>query len=245
MSKAIERLLVWAVAIAAMAVGIVLLLGSGTAFADVAQAGSASTFAGDASSFTMSSHTVPTGSNRMLVVIVQCASGTKFASGVTWNTSENLTEFFDENHVGQGKLRNQGFRLLAPTETTADVVVSMDLANSDKCAGSAVNFTGVDQTTPIDLPIVRAEGSTGNPSVSVATESGEMVMDSVVDRLGTLSVGSGQTQRHNLELGGGGTSDNFGASSTEASATPVTMDWTPSDGDFFVIVGFNINRVPE
>ena len=164
MSKANERLLVWAVAIAAMAVGIALPLGSGTAFADVLQAGSVSTFAADSDSFTMSSHTVPTGSDRMLVVTVQCADGTKFASGVTWNTSENLTEFFDETNVGQGKLRNQGFRLLAPTETTADVVVTMD--SGDKCAGSAVNFTGVNQGTPIDLPVIKAEGSSGNPSVA-------------------------------------------------------------------------------
>ena len=243
MPKATKRPLVWALAIAAMAVGIPLLLWSGTAFADVAQVGSISTFADDAATFTMSSHTVPTGSDRMLVVLVQCGDGAKFASGVTWNTSENLTEFFDETNVTEGVLRNQGFRLLAPTETTANVVVTMDNSDTDKCAGLAVNFTGVNQTTPIDLPIVKAEGSTGNPSVSVATGSGEMVMDSAIESSGTLTLGSGQTQRHNLELGGGGSSNKYGASSTEASGTPVTMDWT-AGGDFFVTVGFNINRAP-
>ena len=68
MSKANERLLVWAVAIAAMAVGIALPLRSGTAFADVLQAGSVSTFAEDSDSFTMSSVagcvSVPTSSHR-------------------------------------------------------------------------------------------------------------------------------------------------------------------------------------
>ena len=43
---------------------------------------------------------------------------------------------------------------------------------------------------------------TQNPSVSVATESGEMVMDSVVVSIQSApTVGTGQTQRHNLELG--------------------------------------------
>ena len=136
MPKAAKRLLVWALAIVAMAAGIAWALWSGTAAADVAQASSISTFAADANSFTMSSHTVPTGSDRMLVVLVQCADGAKFASGVTWNPSENLTQFFGETAAGN-KLRNQGFRLLAPKETTADVVVTIDSGNADKCAVTA------------------------------------------------------------------------------------------------------------
>ena len=141
----------------------------------------------------------------MLLVTVQCMAGDKSASGVTWNGSENLTQFFTETNTSENTYRLQGFRLLNPTETTANVVVTMD--SGDKCSGSAINFTGVNLSAPIDLPIVKGQGGSGSPTLSVSTITNqEMVVDLLVVPDSAPSVGSGQTQRYNLEVGGGGAS---------------------------------------
>ena len=94
------------------------------ASAAVATAGTVSTMGDDSSSFSLS-HTVPSGSDRLLVVTIGCGDGAKFAASATWNGTDMGSTFFDET-AGSNKTRNLGFRLVAPAETTANVVVTMD-----------------------------------------------------------------------------------------------------------------------
>jgi len=122
-----------------------------------------------------------------------------------------------------------------PVVQTANVVIVTDVADDDLIAGVIV-YNGVDQTTPLDTA-VGTIGTTANPTINVTSEVDDLVFDSVSGAL-ALTVGAGQTQRHNID-GGGGRTD--GASSDEPGAATVTMSWTMAAANW-AIVAVNINQ---
>lgn len=63
----------------------------------------------------------------------------------------------------------QVFRLLAPPEGTADVVVDNEGSQDNKAAIGVLSFFGVDQTSPTGS-VVSATGQSDSSSVSVSSE---------------------------------------------------------------------------
>ncbi|MFN2374958.1 MAG: hypothetical protein ABR538_00350, partial [Candidatus Binatia bacterium] len=181
------------------------------------------------------SHTTA-GVDRLLTVCVAVENNVA-VSGITFN-GVALTQFFSLNSGGD--LRVELWRLVNPPVATANVVVNM--AEGKKVVAGALSFTGVDQTTPIDIPAVSASNSATGPNVSVASA----VDDMVADCLGTKknpttapTVGALQTSRWNREQGG----SIRGTGSTEPGAAGnVTMSWTvPTGGNPSILAGYNIN----
>ncbi len=180
------------------------------------------------------SHTVNAGSNRLLLVGVHTRNGSATVSSVTWGTGSACTSTCTPNScrcaltqvasepAGTANL-TQIWRLVNPPAATANVNITVNI--STRLVGGAVSFFGVDQTTPLGTPAV-ATGTNGTPSVTVASNTGQLVVDAVTANGNTtLTVGSGQTQQYNT--GTGTSSSNvLGAGSTEPGASSTTMSWT-------------------
>jgi hypothetical protein len=198
------------------------LAGGGTGIAFGAASGP---FTANSSSLTWS-HAVA-GTNRILVVGVSIrnnAGQVVNANGVTY-AGTPLT-LVDSQNNGTS-VRVELWQGVAPAVGTANIVVT--LSASARFVGGAVSFTGVDQTTPVDVSSF-ASGSSTAPSVSVTTVSNNAwVVDVLATRLNpTALVGAGQTSRWNASTGGG-PNGVLGAGSTEGPKTPaggVTMSWS-------------------
>ncbi len=193
------------------------------------------TFADDAQSFSFS-HT-STGSNRLLVVSVYCDNGDRDVTNVSYGGT-NLDHLTTIIHSG-GKPRIEVWYLTAPETGSNTILVSL-AEGADKCAIGAISYTGVNQTNPIQ-GTTTTQGYSTSPSVTISTETGDLVQDAMASISdGSPSVGLGQTQRYNMEMGGPGVSSHYGTASTKEWATSVTMNWSLTESKEWVIVGFSI-----
>lgn len=116
--------------------------------------------------------------------------------------------------------RSSIFGLLAPASGAKTVAITMAAA----CYGAAgaITVTGGDTTTLFSN--TASANGTGTPAtVDCTSAADELVMDNLLSGVETsVTVGSGQTERWNRTYTPGGA---FGAGSTEAGATTVTMSW--------------------
>ena len=199
---------------------------------------SVTTYAADSSSFSFS-HSC-SGSDLLLIVSVHCDNGID-VSAVTY-AGQSLTLVSQLVH-SNGKPKVEVWRLISPPVGSNTVAVTLSGGNSDKVTIGAISYNGVNQTTPID-GVTSAQGYSTSASVTVTSETGDLVQDTMAaTSAGASSVGSGQTQRYNREMGGSGVSNHFGAASTEAGASSVTMSWSLTESKEWVIIGFNINPI--
>lgn len=184
--------------------------------------GTSSTSGTNVSSLT-GSHTVPSGTNRLLIVPVSARNGSDVVTSVTFDgtalTRLDIGDFF----IGVSAYL---YYLIAPAETTADIVVTFSGSQGQAEAG-AINITGAHQTTPFGTPVNNGAAAASSASQSVSSVSTELVIDVVsVFRASavTLVVGAGQTERRNIlvdSLHGLGVS-------TEPGVASNTMSWTLS-----------------
>ena len=168
------------------------------------------------------SHTVNPGSYGILIVSVAMHddTNTNNVSSVTYGGTPLTLVDADAS----SKTRAEMWYLLAPTTGTADIVVT--LSGATNFTAGATNFYGVDQSTPFG-PVTTGNGS-GDPSVAVASATGELVVDVIADRdidPGGVTVGADQTTLW-VHENGTDSKDATGASSYESGAASVTMDWT-------------------
>lgn len=174
------------------------------------------------------SHTVGVGSNRILIVGVSIMnSATQTVTGVTYAGTALTPVGFQNNGTN---CRVEIWRLVAPATGPNNIVVT--LSASARFVAGAVSFSNVDQTNPIDAATFAPPGNSNAPSVIVTT-----VTDNswVIDTLAaiqniTVTVGAGQSEHWNINIGGGPNRIN-GAGSTEGPKTPagaVTMSWSLS-----------------
>ena len=168
------------------------------------------------------SHTVSaSGSDAFLLVSVGTVEGATSVASVTYGGTA-LTRIGDITDA-TGKVSVELWGLKAPAAGTADVVVN--LAGAAAMSAGATTFFGVDQTTPYSTTAF-AQGGGGAASVTLASAPGELVVDSVVSHaISTFSTGANQTPLWS-ELTGNTPKDPWQASSSEAGAASVTMDWT-------------------
>ena len=172
------------------------------------------------------SHTIGSGSNRILIVGISTGHDTSVSSvtydGLALQLIGSQGNPGNHTHV-------EMWDLVAPPVGTASIVVT--LGSSQTISAGAVDFFGVDQSTPLGT-FVSADATTATPSITVSSAPGNVVINTVaVQPYQTLTApGSGQTQLWNYSTG---TSSNncVGGGSTAPGAASVTMSWTASGSD--------------
>ena len=177
------------------------------------------------------SHTVGSGSNRLLIVSVSIRADEPVTSVSyggnpmsAWTQVAGLTETAN-------KVRGEVWYMKAPPVGTANVVVTLG-SNKTFVAG-ATSFFNVDQTTPLGAAVSN-QGSGGgpnntSPSLPISSTVGELAFDFVAVSRGTSSptpptTGSGQSILWS-DYNGILSSDGFGASSTKPGSPSVSMTW--------------------
>jgi hypothetical protein len=131
----------------------------------------------------------------------------------------------------------QLFYIVAPATGTNTVQVALAGGTADLVGGS-VSFKNVYQTTPV-RNIGTAQNTVGAPSISVASATGNMVVD--VASNGSPITASTQLQRWLKNLAS--SEQGNAASSTAAGAPSVTMAYTTSN-DWWGQVAMDIQRMP-
>lgn len=175
------------------------------------------------------SHTVPTGSTRLLLVTIGIWDplGETSVSSVTYGGAAlaRVTGLTPPDSADAG-LVDMWYRL-APAEGTANIVVTLADVHAILLTG-AVDFTGVDQTTPFGTPAT-ATGTAATITVNISSATGELVVDAVKSfRTGNTALSPGANQTEHVDINSGATDSH--AVSTEAGAATVTMSWTYTDG---------------
>ncbi len=187
---------------------------------------------------TLTGVTIPSGSNRLLVVAASDPQTNNVSSvtfaGAPLTRATQVTDGSSVSSIWYLALGTGG------SSTTGSVVMS-SLGTERRFLAAAV-YSGVNQTTPVAAgPSGQGAGSS---SLSVSSEGGDLVFD-LFDALRTntapaISIGSGQT----LVSQGSGSilSDFLGyRTSTELGATSTTMSWT-STNSRYLHATININQ---
>ncbi|WP_040549672.1 carboxypeptidase regulatory-like domain-containing protein [Pedosphaera parvula] len=192
------------------------LVGASSSFATITLNASSSTN-GNGSSLTFA-HTTGAGTNGLLLVGVSTDNSTTVSS-VTYG-GINLTNVGGATAPGNPKPRAEIWSLPNPPVGSNNVVVT--LSGSANIVAGAATFTGVSQTAPLGN-FTGTSSSSGSPSVSVSSASGELVFDTV-SAGASVTPGAGQTQRWNQTQAA-----ISGGSSTQPGAASTTMAWTVND----------------
>lgn len=142
-----------------------------------------------------------------------------------------------------GKTGVEVFRIVNPAVLNGDIEVTVP-AIADYVVVGALSMTGVDQTNPNGT----LAGNTGNstaPSVSVATNSGDLVLDTLAADFsaGFFTVGMSQTIQYRGNPFFGFLND-LGAGSTKtATGTSTQMNWTLENTSSWALGGLEINAL--
>jgi hypothetical protein len=180
------------------------------------------------------SHTVGTGSDRLLVVGVSVENG-KAVSAVSYGGAA-LTFL--------GARSNSGFRaelwyLKAPASGTGTVAVS--LSGSANMVGGAVSFFGADQFTPFGS-FVSASATGTTATVSTTSSSTDLVISALAidGNASSRTPAAGQTPRWNLVSS---STDVAGGFSTAAGGV-TSMSWTASSAQPWALTAAVLKPAP-
>lgn len=168
------------------------------------------------------SHTVPAGSNLVLVVGV-CLDDNTSGDTVVFNTSESLTLLRRDVNAGAGT--TEIWFLVNPTVTTANISVEL-IGPKAQQIGGAVDFAGAD--TPDNETGSVPDGVTSVSDTVSGSDADNFIFDCIREPGGAPTAGADQTADWNVaaggERGGGSTQDgvNGGVMSWSAGAS---TDW--------------------
>ena len=186
------------------------------------------------SSITLSSVVIAANSDRLLLALSMSSNNPTVAvSTFKWNTSEDLTEVWAVSQDFSGfVVWNRCHRLIAPTATTANLVLTM-AASVSRLALACGSFYNVDQTTPLGTPATNVGTADKLPVVSLGSgdTDGMAVGWAIFKNQGggapTIAASGGETERAEYE--------NFvgiycGSFTTEVGAAGGhTFNWTVTD----------------
>lgn len=220
------------VATALLLVATLLLLAPPVAAQDTVTVDASSSLDGGQSSTFTVAHTTGTGDDRMLIVAVSLLN--KDVNKEVGNVTYGGTPMTQIANVAEGK-RIQLYRLKAPATGTADVVVTIEGTQANKAAIGVVSLEGVSQSDPDDATVSTA-GQQATSSLTVASETGDLVMDVLATEKTITGPGAGQTLRWKAAAEPGKES----AGSTEPGADSVDMSWD-FESSAFIHIAFNIN----
>jgi hypothetical protein len=179
-------------------------------------------------SLTISSHTVGSATDRVLYIgigVRDPGSSSSVITGITWNGTENLTQKHSErNGTSQ---HTEIWTLVAPTETTADIVISFSTTVGRTIAG-ATNYQDVNQSTPVEANA--GSNGTGSPASTPITTVNDNAL--LVDTIGihnnvALAPGTGQTERWEVNASGGSAASSDEGAPTAGGYTQ-TYSWSPN-----------------
>ena len=171
---------------------------------------------------------IPPGAGRFLLVSVQlgsnCTAAVPAVTGVTYSglALTRITTIVG-TPCGMTTTRSDQWQLVAPPEGAHDVVVTL-AGNASTVHSGALAFTGIDQTTPVRASAI-ARGDGTQSSVGVASQPGDLVVNTVGQGDGIGAPGAGQTERFKRNASGDNTLDNSAASTAAAAGTTTTMTW--------------------
>lgn len=198
-----------------------------------------STFAAGGGTAFSWSHTVPAGTDRILIVSITSTSGTGPNTVTYGGVAMTL--------VGQTAIGNamvEHYALANPTVGTATVAVTM-FSTSRTLLGFGLSYTGV-------TSVGGSTGTTGNnaaPDIAVPTVDKQLVVDCVMQWHSTTTPGftpnSGQTVR-----GQDGVTDTVAVqvavvSEKRATTTSTVMDWVSNESDQWAQQGVVLTAVPS
>jgi len=180
------------------------------------------------------SHTTGSSSNRIMIVGVSIRTTTVSVSSITYG-SQSLTFIRADTHAS-ATIRSELWYLIAPASGTATVTVT--LSGTSKATGGSCTYSGVAQTSPIDVHgggTGTGGGGTGDPSQSVTVTAAEVMLLGHLAITGSAttvsSEGSGQTMRWDqVTTGGSAASRNRGHGSDKGpvGTGSQTVSWTLS-----------------
>lgn len=200
---------------------------TGQAHHSVTYAADSEATATAATSVTISSFTVASNTNRALFIGVaswDATVGDSAVSGVTWNGSATGAAAVGTHESDTN--RATIWRVINPTATTANVVVSMG-GNCSEIGANVLSVYDVHQTTPAGTMAtsnINNVSGTQTVTVNVSAATDDLVYDVVMcnpSGASPINVGASQTQRANSTIVSG---SNL-LVSTEPGATTVTMSW--------------------
>lgn len=183
----------------------------------VAISGSINKIADAAQSTFTTSHTVPSGSDRCLVVALSIFNA--LPTSVVFNTTETLTLIGSINQSGEIAAM---YQRVNPTVTTANIVTTFSA--SEECVGHAINLTDVDQSTPVDdFDSSSSASATSTSTAALAGATGGLALDVISLFNKVPTIGSGQTSRW-AEDNTTVIESSYGSS--EPGGASVTMSWS-------------------
>lgn len=145
-----------------------------------------------ASSLTVS-HTIASGSNRVLITGVECQTGDNI-TGVTYD-GVSMTQYVKVNTT-VASFYNYFYYLVAPSIKTANIVISA--SGTRTIIGLSANYTGVDQGTPLEASNSNiATSSSFTVSVTTVTDNAWLIGTARNNSAGTQSAGANTTYRNN------------------------------------------------
>lgn len=209
--------------------------GQGVIF-DAASSGSAT-----AASTVTVAHATSTSSDRLIIVGVstfssQANTAYRIPSGVTY-AGAAMTSIGSITDASPAQHTVSLWYRIAPATGTNNIIATFP-ANFSDCVVGGTSFLNVHQTAPVGT-MASANGSSTAPSVDVTAAPSGIVIDTVVgDINGTLSVGTSQTSRWNIQTTNGYIR---GGGSTElATSTSVTMSWTLGSSQRWAIAAVEV-----
>ena len=172
------------------------------------------------------SHTVGSGSNRLLVVAVSADAGNQVrpVSSVTFGGLPLTLQVAQHQSISP---MMEMWTLASPPGGTATVVVTYGIAPA-AIVGESVSFSGVDQTTPVRWTTSGAAAGTGSTTIhdtQLASSVGDVVVDAVAARSPATMVATpaaGQTLRWHFSSG----SMIFAGSTKPGEPVTTQMMWT-------------------
>jgi len=180
------------------------------------------------------------GSDRFLVVGIEMQDSGSVDS-ITYNTV--AMTLVDSKNDGSAARKVIMYGLVAPATGSNTLTVNLNDTWSRTCI-AAVPFSGVHQTTPLGTAVLKNNADSGEPSVTVSSAVGELVIDAVMAKNDfasvTLTVDASQTQQ---VLEGGDTFNVVLGMSTEVGATSVSMDWIVSNEETWAGIAVPIKPI--
>lgn len=160
---------------------------------------------------------------------VKRANGSAGVNTVTWDPggADGVFANLGEHTRVGGEESVEIWKLIGPTpEATPGKIVRFNFSTTDTTWDGGVigvmSLSGVNQTTPDD-GYNSADGVSGESSVTVSSETDDLVLDCTAWGAGTITVGGGQTPRWNVTQNAcraGG--------STEPGGASIEMTWSNS-----------------
>jgi hypothetical protein len=194
------------------------------------------------------SHTVGSGSNRILLVGVSFRADTASTkvTGVTFGgASLTCLGAFNDNATGSCNnagssgtyLRSEVWYLLNPASQTANITVTTN--NATNFGGGSASYSGV-ASVAAGGTNASNNGQTGSSTATlgpVTSPAGHLVFDNVGTARSSAPLTSGNTQLTNVEDTATSGSGHIDGATSHSTATNPTMTWTLSATGPWAIVG--------